>query len=180
MNPKNTFAILMFVTAGIFYYSFIMPFKSTAVDNVSVELGKLQAAYDQATQQLSLKTLRLKKQGLTEQNLGIVNNFVPEKLHSGTFTYNVAQLANQSGLTLKGLQYTVLDDTLTNAASGEKKLLVEFSMDGRYEDFSSWIQKIERSNVLIDVESIRGAKAGNSGTTINFNVKLYAYGINID
>jgi hypothetical protein len=53
-------------------------------------------------------------------------------------------------------------------------------MEGRYESFTNWLQQIERSNVLVDMESIRGAKNNNSGDVITFTVKMYTYGINID
>lgn len=180
MTPKNIFAALLLLTSGIMYWTFVLPFKEFAVDNISTEEKKLQAAYEQATQQLSLKALRLKKQQLTTENMQVIENFIPAKLHSGQFVYNISQLANQNGLTVKGLQYTVLDDTLTNPKGGEKKLQVEINMDGRYEAFSEWIRNVERSNVLIDVISVRGAKTSNTGDTISFTVKLYAYGLNID
>lgn len=179
MNTKTTFSLLLILISAIFYFTFVNAFKVTAVDPVSAELEKLQTAYNRATEQLSLKALRIKKQQLTEQNQSIIQNFVPTTLHSGTFVYNIAQLANQSGLIIKGLQYTVIDDTATNP-NGQKKLLVEFNMDGRYESFSNWVQILERSNVLIDIESISGIKTTNTGETISFTVKLYTYGINID
>lgn len=150
-----------------------------AIDTTSDELAKLQTAYDQATRQLSLKALRLKRSALDEDQLNFLRSFIPPNLHSGQFVYNLGQLANQNRLTLKGLQYTVIDDTLNNP-QGEKKLLVEFTMDGRYEDFVSWLGAIERSNVLIDIESFRGAKTSNTSDIITLYVKMYAYGLSID
>ncbi len=179
MNTKNIFAILILAIVGLLMYSFILPFKALAVDNVSEELVTLQSAYEHATQQLSLKTLRMKKQQLSEQDSALLINFIPQNLHSGQFVYNLGQIANLNRMNLKGLQYAVIDDTLNNP-TGEKKLMVEFTMEGRYEDFANWIYTLENSNVLIDVESIRGAKAANTGETITFYVKLFAYGINID
>jgi flagellar biosynthesis chaperone FliJ len=112
----------------MFVYSFVLPFKEQVVDTSNVQLTNLQTAYDQATQQLSLKALRLKKQQLDENQASFLQNFIPTELHSGQFVYNLGQLANQNRLTLKGLQYTVLDDTLNNqqnpqSALGAKRLL---------------------------------------------------------
>jgi Tfp pilus assembly protein PilO len=179
MNTKNIFAVLILVIVGLLVYSFILPFKEVAVDNVSEELVKLQTAFEQASQQLSLKTLRMKRQQLSEQDSALLTNFIPQNLHSGQFVYNIGQIANLNRMNLKGLQYAVIDDTLNNP-TGEKKLMVEFTMEGRYEDFANWVRTLENSNVLIDVESIRGAKTANSGETITFYAKLFAYGINID
>lgn len=179
MNPKNIFAFLIFCIVALFLYSFVLPFKALAVDNVSQELNDLENAYNTATKQLSLKTLRLKKQQLSDQDLALLQNFIPENLHSGTFVYNLGQLANQNRLTLKDIQYTVLDDTATNP-NGEKKLMVQFTMDGGYNDFTNWLQTVEKSNVLIDVVSVRGVKTANNSDVITFYVKMYTYGINID
>lgn len=179
MNSKNIFAFLIFAISGMFFYLFVWEFKMQYVDSVSTELTNLENAYAQATEQLSLKTLRLKKQALGEQDLALLQNFIPQNLHSGQFVYNLGQLANQNRLILKGLQYTVIDETVTNP-NGERKLQVEFTMDGRYEDFLSWLQRVERSNVLVDVESIRGVKTSNNSDIVSFNVKMYAYGININ
>ena len=179
MNTKNIFAFLIFCITALFLYSFVFPFKALAIDNVSVQLSNLQNAYETATKQLSLKTLRLKKQQLSEQDLALLQNFIPQSLHSGTFVYNLGQLANQNRLTLKSLQYTVIDDALT-MPKGEKKLVVEFTMSGRYEDFTAWMQSLEKSNALIDIVSVRGTKNSNASEIITFNVKMYTYGIRID
>ena len=62
----------------------------------------------------------------------------------------------------------------------EKKMLMEFTIEGRYEDFNSWLSKIEKSNVLIDVDSVRGVKNSPSSDTITFNIKMYTYALQID
>lgn len=179
MSTKNLFAILLIFISGLILWSFVLPFKELAVDNVSAQLTGLQSAYENATQQLSLKTLQNKKMLLNEQQISLLENFIPQQLHSGSFVYNLGQLANQNRLTVKGLQYTVMDDTLQNP-NGEKKLQVEFTMDGSYEDFTKWLGIIEKSNVLIDVNSVRAVKSSNSSSVITFYVKMFAYGINID
>ncbi len=179
MNSKNLFAILIFLVTLLFLFSFVLPFKETVVDTAASRLSDLQMAYDQATKQLSLKALRLKKQQLQEEQLVFLRNFIPAKLHSGQFVYNLSQQANKNNLVIKGLQYTVLDDSLNNP-DGERKLLVEFTLEGRYEDFAMWLKNIERSNVLVDVDSIRAAKNTNNSDIISFYVKLYTYGVSID
>ena len=180
MNTKNIFAFLILVITGIFFYTFVWDFKVQAVDNVSEELSRLEGAYESATRQLSLKNLRLKKNQLGSQELTLLQNFIPQNLHSGYFVYNLGQLANLNRLSLTGLQYTVIDDTINNPTTGERKLQVELNVRGRYEDFINWVVAMERSNVLIDIDSINGTKEVNSGDIINFHVKLYAYGIKID
>lgn len=149
------------------------------VDNVESERAELQSAYDQATQQLSLKALRLKRSQLGDRELSFLQNFIPQNLHSGYFVYNLGQMANQNRLSLRTLQYTVVNSDLASGNS-EKKLMVEFTMDGSYGDFMNWLRQVETSDVLIDVESVRGAKISNNSDVITFYVKLYAYGMDIN
>jgi hypothetical protein len=72
-------------------------------------------------------------------------------------------------------------DSSTSIKDGEKKLMVELTMNGRYPDFINWLKSIETSDVLIDVDSFRGQKDNNNnGEVILFYVRLYAYGNKID
>lgn len=181
-NPKNIFALLILAITGLFYFTFVQPFKVEAVDTVESELNSLKSAYNKATEQTQLKTLRLKRQQLSTENLNILDNYIPRNLHSGTFVYNLSQMANQEGLVVKGIQYSIVDTTIGNVVpgAGERKLYVEYTLEGRYDSFSSWLQKVENANVLVDVEAISGRKVSNTSELINFTVKLYTYGLNID
>lgn len=181
MNTKKIFAYLIFLVAIFFLYIFVWDFKVNYVDNVKVERDKLADAYTQATQQLSLKGLRLKRQQLGEREISFLQNFIPQSLHTGYFVYNLGQLANLNRLGIRSLQYTVLgqNDQLNNPG-GERKLMVEMTVDGNYDDFMTWLKKVETSDVLIDFESIRGNKNSNTSNVISFYVKLYAYGNTID
>jgi hypothetical protein len=178
MNTKSIFSLLLFLISGLFMYSFVLPFKTSYVDPVSAQLDQISTAFNQASSKTALDRLKIKKDSLSEQELNLLQNFIPNNLHSGTFVYNLAQLANQNRLTLKGLQYTIIEDTVR--PDSEKKLAVEFSLDGRYEDFYAWLQNIDRSNILIDVDSFRGVKNSNNSDIITFNIKMYTYGININ
>lgn len=179
MNIKTIFSILLLALSGYFFYSFVLVFKETAVDNVSEQLVKLESAYTQATEQVQLKALQTKKQILMEREINFLQNFIPQNLHSGRFVYNLGQMANQNRMTIKNLQYSIVDDSSTNP-SGEKKLVVEFTLDGRYEDFTNWLGKVERSEVLMDIQNLRASKSGNNSEVISFYVKLHAYGLKID
>lgn len=181
MTTKNIISLLIFITAGVFYFNFVAAFKFEMVDNVLEEHENLQTAFNQAKDQLSLTKLKEKKSALNLQEVNILENFVPARLKSGTFVYNLAQFANQNRLTLKGMQYTVVKD-LDNDASKDKlkKLMIEFTMDGRYEDFISWIQVVENANTLVTVESIRGIRNSTLSDIITFNVRMSVFAQEVD
>jgi Tfp pilus assembly protein PilO len=181
-NPKNIFSLLIFAIALVFYFNFVDPFKVEAVDNVVSEYENLQTAYDRAQDQLSLDALKTKKNQLTLQEVNVMENFVPNKLKSGTFVYNLAQFANQNRLLIKSIQYTIVDQSKEAGAqkTKDKRLIVEFTIDGRYEDFAKWMAAIENANTLISVQNIRGVKNSVNTDIITFNVKLESYALEID
>ncbi len=177
MNTKVIFSIIIVAFAGIFVYMVVIPFKEIGVDNVSCQLSSLETAYAQATQQLTLKSLRLKKNQLQDSDITFLQKFFPEKLHASLFVYNLTQFAVQNRMNITGIQYTVIDDQINKQ---NKKLLIELTLQARYEDFQSWLNKIERSDTLIDVDSITASKRNVNDEAITFNIKMYAYGVKID
>lgn len=181
-NPKNIFALLIFCIALVFYYNFAAPFKVDYVDPVVSEYENLSTALARAEDQLSLESFKTKKNQLTLQELNIMENFVPVKLKSGTFVYNLAQYANQNRLILKSIQYSVVDEGREVGAvkTKDKRLVIEFTLDGRYEDFSKWMSTIENANTLISVESVRGVRNNAASDIITFNVRLVTYALDID
>lgn len=181
-NPKNIFSLLIVCIAVVFYYNFSLPFKTGYVDPVVTEYENLSTAYVRAEDQLSLEALKTKKNQLTLQEVNIMENFVPVRLKSGTFVYNLAQFANQNKLILKSIQYSVVDEgkEIAGIKTKDKRLVVEFTLDGRYEDFTKWMSTIENSNTLISVESVRGVKNSVNSDIITFNVKLVTYALDID
>ncbi len=181
-NPKNIFAFLILCIAAVFYFNFVEPFKLEHVDNVVNEYDNLSTAFARAQDQLSLEALKVKKNQLSLQETNVVENFVPNKLKSGTFVYNLAQYANQNRLSIKSIQYSVANDTKEDATTKlkENRLIIEFTLDGRYEDFTRWMSAIENANTLISVESVRGVRNNMASDIITFNVKLVTYALVID
>jgi len=181
-NPKNIFALLIFSIALVFYYNFSAPFKMDYVDPILSEYDNLNTAFARAEDQLSLEALKNKKNQLTLQEVNIMENFVPVRLKSGTFVYNLAQFANQNRLSLKSIQYSVVDEGRETAGTRtkDKRLVMEFTLEGRYEDFTRWMSAIESATTLISVESVRGVKNSVSSDIITFNVKLVTYALDID
>lgn len=177
MSIKGIFSILLLGLAALLYFNFVVPFKSIVVDPVNQELDKVQAGYEKSVQLTSLNNLRQKRQTLDDKKLTLIGNFIPKNLHSGDLIYKLSQTALSQNLKIKGIQFSQVDDK--SSIGGDKKLLLEINLEGRYEDFIVWLSKIERSDTLIDVDSLNASK-NSTNDIISFRVKLYAYGINID
>jgi Tfp pilus assembly protein PilO len=161
-------------------WRFALPFKTIAVDPIQEELVVLQTAYDKALRQVTLDNLRQKRNRISNRQQEILKTYIPENLHSGKFIYNLSQIALQNRLTVKNIQYSVVDENKDKKKEGDpKKLQVEFQVDGNYLDFINWMSQIEKSDVLIDTESVRGNKLNNNLDRVSFTVKMLAYGQNI-
>lgn len=178
MLYKNLFSIVILFLSGLFYFNFIDPFKLEVVDPVVNEFEKVKAGFEKSEQLLTLNNLRQKKQSLSVQETAILENYIPTHLHSGDLIYRLGNVAVQNRLSVKGIQFSKLEDSTSNQDL-DKKLLIDMTLEGKYEDFYLWLSTIEKSNRLVDVVSIRANKNG-VGEIISFSVKMYAYGIQID
>lgn len=180
MNTKNLFSGLMFLISIVFYMNFVDAFKVEMVDDVINEHNNLQTAFERAQDQLSLNSLKDKKSSLTLSEVNILENFIPNKLNSGTFVYNLAQFANQNRLVFKSIQYSIFNDGTAASEEQLKRLTVEFTLTGRYEDFVTWVKAIENANTLVTIQSIRGVRESPNSDIIAFNVRFVVHAHNID
>lgn len=175
MINKNIILLLTIVTAGLIWWWFAVPFNERVVAPLSAELDSLQQARDRYTQ-INLDTLKRKVSTLGATQAQVLETYIPKQLRSGRLVYVLSQLAQQNRLSIKGIQYSVVD---VQGQSG-KKLVIEFQLEGFYENFVSWVRAVELSDVLVDVEDIKAAKVNNVSDVISFTIKMSAYGINID
>lgn len=180
MNTKSIFSVIIFSITGLFLYSFVLPFKEQVVDTASEQAANMANAYEQANKPLALEALRKKRQTLGINEADLLKNFIPQHVNSGRFAYNIGQMANQNRLTIKNIQYYIVENSQNESQTKEKKLAVEMNLDGRYEDFANWVRQLERSNMLIDIDHVGASKVSNTSDIISFTIKVFAYGIKID
>lgn len=179
MQNKNIFSVVIIVLAIAIYYFFSVPFNERAVVPLSGEYTNLRDAFDRFSTKISLDNLRKQKQNLSELENRILGTFIPENLHSGKFVYNISQTVIQNRLTIRNVQFSILETNSPKEGS-TKKLSVELQFEGQYENFVSWIGLLEKADILVDIESIKMVRISNNSDTLMFTVKLSAYGINIE
>jgi hypothetical protein len=93
--------------------------------------------------------------------------------------YRISQTALQNRLSIKNIQYSIID--LDFKKDGvEKKLLVELQLEGTYDSLVNWLTLVERSNTLIDIDSVKASKVSNTSENLAFLVKMSLYGITIE
>jgi hypothetical protein len=177
MFTKNITLSLIILVSILTIWWFALPFKAQVVDPLKTELSSLQDARDKYKDQINIDDLQRKVTSLNEVQKKVLDSYIPKELRSGRLVYNIAQLAQQNRLNIKGVQYSVVD---SQASQLGKRLVMEFQVEGFYENIVSWVRTVELSDVLVDVESIKGSKINNTSDIIGFTVKMSAYGVRID
>jgi Tfp pilus assembly protein PilO len=180
MQNRFIIPVVLLILSIAMLWRFAIPFKTIAVDPIQEELSVLQTAYDKALKQSTFDSLRQRKNKISTRQQEILKTYIPENLHSGKLIYNLSQVALQNRLTVKNIQYSIVDEGKDRRKDGDpRKLQIEFQIDGNYLDFINWMTQIERSDVLIDTESVRGNRLNNNVEKISFTVKMLTYGQNI-
>lgn len=179
MFTKNVTLSLLIFLAIASLWLFVLPFKSKINEPLQAELDSLNEARNRYDQ-IDINSLKQKIAVLDPNQLRLLEAYVPKELRSGKLVYTLAQLAQQNKLNLKSIQYSIVDSADLQAVGAKKKLVIEFQMEGFYENFISWLKVVELSDTLVDIDSVRSAKVNNSSDVVAFNVKMTAYGISID
>jgi Tfp pilus assembly protein PilO len=179
MYNKTIISIILFILGLLVVWNFAMPFKEAVVDPISIELTQLKEGKSRYENQLNLKNLQSKLAKLSPEENSILETYVPKELHSGKMVYTLSQTASQNRLNLKNIQYSIIDN-VNDKAKTSKKLSVEFQVDGFYENIVAWISQLEKSDILIDIESIKMSKSNNTNDILTVSVKMSVYGISIE
>lgn len=175
MLSKNIIYSLIILTAGLAIWWLAIPFQDQVVVPLQTELTSLQEAKERY-KQIDIPAIKRKITSLDSTQAKVLETYIPKELRSGRLVYTIAQLAQQNRLSIKGIQYSVVD--VPNQSG--KKLVMEFQIEGFYENFVAWVRAVELSDVLVDVEDIKAAKINNTSDVVSFTTKLSAYGITID
>jgi Tfp pilus assembly protein PilO len=179
MANKLIFSLILFILSGAIIWKFALPLNEQVIIPMQDELTNLQDGYDRAAKQLTIEGLRQKKNKISGRQQELLKTYIPEELHSGKLVYNLAGTALQNRLVMKNIQYSVVDMDKSKGEEFNKKLNIEFQIEGNYLDFINWMSLIEKADVLIDTESVRGNKINNVSDRITWTVKMSAYGLSI-
>ncbi len=179
MANKLIFSLVLFILAGAIIWKFALPLNEQVVNPLNDQLLNLQDGYDKASKQLTIEGLRQKKNKISGRQQELLKTYIPNELHSGKLVYNLAGTALQNRLLMKNIQYSIVDLDKDKSGGLDKKLSIEFQIEGNYIDFINWLSLIESADILIDTESVKGNKLNNISDRVSWSVKMSAYGLNI-
>jgi|SRR3989344_2254953 len=116
------------------------------VQKLSAEKASFESVISRMNQ------LRKTRDGLVQvyntipgKDLEKIKDLIPVTANTGTLVVELSNLSNESGLLLKNVNTRGNDDGV---------LAVAFSVSGSYENFTGFLEKLEKSLRLIDVSRI--------------------------
>jgi hypothetical protein len=179
MYNKNIISIIVLALGLSVLWKFSIPYKEVAIDPLKEELVNLESARDTFKNENKLTALESKINNLDSDEIKLLETYVPKELHSGKIAYVMSKIAELNKLNISNVQYAVIDEG-GDKLGDNKKLSIDLQFEGYYENLNAWLLQVEKSDVLIDIESINATKLNNNTDILNINLKLAAYGVKID
>lgn len=177
MNDRNILAALV-VALGIFgIFAFVLP----EYHNITAARELLQAREERLTERQALvkKVAELDEQYRKNvSSIGKLDTLLPTKKQQDEMVSSLHTISTQTGVTLIEL---AVADSSSQAEASYKSSLITLRAFSRYEQFLSFLQLLEQSLRLYEVQSISVSEASAGGGagigSLNFEIKLVANSI---
>lgn len=118
-----------------------------AFESVINRINQLRKARD---------TLLQNYNAISDAELKRIKKIVPDTPNIGSLVVQLSNMTNESGLLLKNIGITEGDEK-------NGRLTLNLSIAGSYDNFTSFLEKLEKSLRLIDMGSISFSAAGEKG-----------------
>lgn len=190
---RTTISITGIVLAGAIFFMYTQP----SYDNSrSIQLKINQ--YDQALQKAA-ELQKLKQQLISRFNsfnpadLDRLQKLLPDHVDNVRLILDMDNMATNRGMSLKNVEVSGVSGkdapvktvigTLGDSSRKYESLIVSFSTAGTYENFKTFLNDLEASLRIVDLQSLSLAPAGAISGTIsnpgdpiyNFNISLKTY-----
>jgi Tfp pilus assembly protein PilO len=177
--------VIMAVCIGM-YFVYIKPtiadigekrLKKAEYDNV---LGRVQEIKQRRD------TLSTKYNDISSENIEKLNRIIPSKFDPTKFIYNLNSISSKYGMIINNVKtdYTTPRAENPETQVGEssfKTVSAKISLNGRYDQFMSFMRDLEKSLELMDVVdlSIRAGsvKRGGEDLNLSYNLEIYTYSL---
>jgi Tfp pilus assembly protein PilO len=191
MNRNITALILIALAIGI-YFTYTQNMISGSTDSIKTAMAKNSQYASAIDNAKSLQAIREKVNGdynnISQDDLLKLNRMIPSAADNIHLIVDLSRLAQNKGLTLKNLTVTTVDDNTSsnmqnNGFNGPNKPLlptltlsnikVSFGLSTSYQSFISFMQDIESSLRVMDVNHI--SLMANDTGVYDFSVDLTTY-----
>jgi len=165
---NNRFVILIELLLAItLYFAYIQPTYSNTIVPLNAEITKVQEAQKSAAQYAQQESaLQARVQGIPAQDITRLNTMIPSASHVTHFLYNINTLAANSGFFLTKYSENAQENSSSqqqNTGTPQlQKMTITLSGTGPYASFRTFLDNMQKSLRIIDVQSIKVTAPTNS------------------
>lgn len=176
---KNSTALaLLLLSVGLFY-TFISPHydKVMALRDQSNKYKEILANVIELGKKRD--TLTARYNNLPENEIARLEKVLPGNVDTVNLAMNFDSIAAKYGISIKTIRTSDQGDSptgeviQTDTGKSYQPVTVSFSFVATYDNFRSFMQDIEKSLRIVDVESVAFASAPNGLNSYNVSVKTY-------
>ncbi len=168
--------------AIVLYFVYIQPTYSNTIVPLHTQIAKTEKA------KIVAKNYSKKESQITQQYMKIsssehalLNSFLPTVSHNVHFLYNVSTLAINSGFTLskfsENSQNIPFQRGVKTSGPTLKISTIVLSGTGSYQSFRTFLDGLERSLRIVDIQSIGISTENNVSSRNQKNTPSYTYKI---
>ncbi len=170
-NAKLYIGALLIAVAATLGWIFVLPVYNEYLE-IKTALADRESILDQRKATIDkIKALEAEYQ-TRSADMNRLASVVPTKKSAAELVSSFEDIASRNGLQLLGV--SISEQKTTNTNSPYNMVGIDFTLAGSYLSFLGFLDGIERSIRLIDVQSIDASQAAETNT-INFKVKANSY-----
>lgn len=167
MTSKSLFSISFLIIAGVLFFTVVSPLYG-GVSKLKGEVNTYNLALKNSTELQRVRDSLIDVyKNIRQEDKDRLEHFLPNSVNNIQLILEVEKIAGLHGMPIKNIKFE--GQNLVNPTQEEKVLVaidgvtenlpygifpLEFSVDGRYSDFVSFLKDIEYNLRLVDIKSI--------------------------
>ncbi len=171
---KDIIASIIFAVGCFLFFAIIVPQYETIADIRAVIVERQDLLVQRTIWRENVKNILAQYQS-RQVDIDKLGLLLPEIKQIDQIISSLDPLSQQSGLQLKGLSVSVLNNANENQY---KTTLINPSLSGSYPSLVNFLSAAEKNLRLYDISEINiGHDSNSSGNSLNFDIKISAYNI---
>lgn len=152
--------------------------------DVKAQTVSVQTAIDNYTKYEAHKSeLESKKDSLDAESLKKLDTLLPSNVNNMHLVIDINSIAKDHGLFLKNIKFNQVENSSGENSDTAKSDLgsfeAQFSTEGKYSDFVSFIADLERNERLVDIQSVSFLSPDVISSSKSIPLDYYKYEIKL-
>jgi Tfp pilus assembly protein PilO len=194
---KFIFSISLLIISGVLFFTIIRPLYSS-VSDLRTEVSTYNIALDNSTElQKTRDQLVDTYKHIKPEDREKLEHFLPNTVNNIKFILEVERIANLHSMSIKDIKFdTSKQDTIKTTAAGTTTVIssndpsgslpygtfpIQFTTQGTYSTFTSFLKDLEHNLRLVDVKSISFAvPTGSDKPGVGPDPSIYTYSLKVE